>query len=1361
MTSDLAEARSYGTLGRYFVDMRKPKVMGFEDLPGFDSLEEAAAYRKDLEAQGYDGIVLHGKNLGKNVHHVVLFRAEQVIVEREENDLDFTSKPKFARGKPAADQPALELTGETEAQIKAREAQEKKAAEEKAKQDRAPGPEGFVLTGSDRQVDQAEARGQQSLFRLGAEMAPIGLDASDLRRDLAPALKNSRVPVRVVQLVEDLPFEAASDARGAYDGTRVWLVSDNLPTLADAERTLLKHEFTHAGVDILYGRDKGARERALKDLQSKNKKLREHASAWRVSYGEEMVDELVGDGMTKAQAQAEMLLTSMEEAVAYFAETAESLNGWKSFVATIQKGLRALGLTRLADLLEDATDATAIKAVAEILRATQRQPETAPAGEAQPAFSRARNAQEAPTWYSELAAQVEGIKTASAPAAQWAATLKGLKGVKADELEWSGVLDWLATREGKVTKAEVQAFLEQNGVKVEETMLGEGTTKSATSEMDKRIQFARTPPGQPAPGSWQAPDTSSLDNLIYTLQDKHVDTKRVLAEITKAKGRVADAMDPYLQEELYHGRTAKAVKDFLEAELNPLLKDMATRGVKIADFEEWLHARHAAERNAQIARINPALPDGGSGMTNAEAAQVLANARSAGMDTAYRALAARVDAINAKTRQELVAYGLEAPATVAAWQQAYRNYVPLQREDMEGGMGTGQGFSIRGNATKRATGSTRPVVDILANLAMQRERTIVRGEKARVGHALLGLAEANPNPGFWRVDQPPMISRVDPRTGMVTRSVDPLYQSRNNVIVVPLPDGAGNIVNHAVVFNESDPRAMRMVESLKGLDVDQLMHGLGLIAKVTRYFASINTQLNPVFGVVNLTRDVQAAMLNLTSTSLAGRQAEVLAHLPSALRGIYADLRDTRAGKTPTSTWAAHFEDFQKAGGQTGYRDMFRTSDERTKEIERELARAQAGATGMPRKAWDHVAGWLTDYNNAMENAVRLSAYRVAVDGGMTRARAAELAKNLTVNFNRKGQAASQLGALFAFFNASAQGTARLAETMTGPKGRQIAAGGVLLGVLQAAALAAMGFDDEEPPDFVRERSLVIPLPGTDKKYLTIPMPLGFHVLPNLGRTAAELFLSGGRGGAEKISRLMQTVLEAFNPIGSGTLAQTLSPTPMDPIVALGENRDWTGKPIAREDFNKLAPTPGHTRAKDTATAWAKAISYGLNAMSGGTAHTPGVFSPTPDQVDYMIGQFTGGVGREVSKAAQTVTSLATGQELPPHKIPLAGRFYGDAQSGSAHASRFYTNVRRMNELEAEVKGRTRAGEPLGEFLRENPEAKLVKQANAVERRVAGLRREMREAQAKGQEERARRLEEDIKARMERFNEQVRRARGD
>jgi hypothetical protein len=80
-------------------------------------------------------------------------------------------------------------------------------------------------------------------------------------------------------------------------------------------------------------------------------------------------------------------------------------------------------------------------------------------------------------------------------------------------------------------------------------------------------------------------------------------------------------------------------------------------------------------------------------------------------------------------------------------------------------------------------------------------------------------------------------------------------------------------------------------------------------------------------------------------------------------------------------------------------------------------------------------------------------------------------------------------------------------------------------------------------------------------------MPLGFHVLPNVGRLAVEM-MAGGRDhtpGA-KLAKLLQVTLNAFNPMGgSQSLAQLVTPTVADSAVALAQNQDWTGRPIYRE----------------------------------------------------------------------------------------------------------------------------------------------------------------------------------------------------
>jgi hypothetical protein len=246
-------------------------------------------------------------------------------------------------------------------------------------------------------------------------------------------------------------------------------------------------------------------------------------------------------------------------------------------------------------------------------------------------------------------------------------------------------------------------------------------------------------------------------------------------------------------------------------------------------------------------------------------------------------------------------------------------------------------------------------------------------------------------------------------------------------------------------------------------------------------------------------------------------------------------------------------------------------------------------------------------------------------------------------------------------------------------------------------------------------------------------MPLGYHVIPGVSRILTEWALSGFKDTAKRAESLTGMFLEAFNPIGNaGWSVQSIAPTFADPLVALTENRDWTGKPIARKDFSNLDPTPGYTRAKDTASWFSEQIAYYLNLASGGTKYQPGVLSPTPDQLDYLIGQAFGGLGREFIKAQTTAKSMVTGEDLPTYKIPLVGRFVGDTKGNAAESARFYSNLVQLNKHENEIKGRREKRENVMEYIRDNPEARLVQFANKVEKDVQKLRQRRRDLLEKG-----------------------------
>jgi hypothetical protein len=900
--------------------------------------------------------------------------------------------------------------------------------------------------------------------------------------------------------------------------------------------------------------------------------------------------------------------------------------------------------------------------------------------------------------------------------------------------------------------------------------------------------------GEPVLGTWSItvdPKMEIQDGLIYKMLDKNVDVKRIVEAVKSTGKEIASKWNPYLQEELYHGRTANASQEFQDKEWLPLLKDMDKKGVTIGELEKYLLNRHAEAYNKHVAKVNPTRPemqDGGSSVKTEDARKYLADLDK---DTKakYEELAKRIDSITKGTRQLLVDTGYEKAETIKGWEKAFPTYVPLMREEADfdynfGSFGTGRGFDVRRNFSRSAMGSKRNVVDIIGNVISARNNAIALTEKNRVAQAVYGLALEAPNPDFWMAINPeaekipqdaideltalgldedavnylmkePKQRVLDPKKNQIVSRINTKLRENDYVLATRI-----NGEKRYVFFNPKDPRANRAATALKNLDAQDLGVTLGMIAKVTRWMASVNTQYNPIFGPYNFLRDVQSAALQLSTTELAGQQKEVAANVVPSLKVIYSSLRKRRKGEAATGELADLWKEFQKEGGQTGFRDNFSRTQDRTEALLNEMSKITEGKVKAGARS---IVDWLSDYNDSLENAVRLSAYVVARDKfikkGMSpeeaKQKAASLAKNLTVNFNRKGDVATQMGALYAFFNASMQGSARMVETLKGPMGKKIMAGGLLLGSMQAALLAAAGFDDEEPPEFIRSKNILIPTGNGN--YVAFPMALGFHVIPGISRILTEWAMSGFKDTARRVTDLTGLFLDAFNPVGNaGWSVQTITPTILDPLVALGENKDFTGKPISKEDMFFLNPTPGYSRAREGANFLTTALAEFLNAASGGDKDRQGVISPTPEQIEYLIGQATGGVGREFVKLTTTIDKTITGEELPPYKIPLYGRFVGETKSAAAESNKFYKNMKELNELNNVVTGRRERKEPLGDFMRENPEARLLPLANKTFKDVQELRKRRKALLERGApKESIQAVEKLITRRMQVLNDRV------
>ncbi|HDI9064010.1 TPA: hypothetical protein PPF35_004948, partial [Escherichia coli] len=738
------------------------------------------------------------------------------------------------------------------------------------------------------------------------------------------------------------------------------------------------------------------------------------------------------------------------------------------------------------------------------------------------------------------------------------------------------------------------------------------------------------------------PEETIASRFVRQMQDKFQVLKAVQENIRKTGGKIDDSNNAYMAEELFHGKAENDLNVMKERYVQPLAKLLADYKIAQADLDEYLYARHAPERNAHIAKINPKMPDGGSGMTNAEAAEIMQRVRNSGKQAQYDRLAGIIDDMLARRRELIREAGLEENGVVDAWQNAYRYYVPLKGQDVDGVVSlprTGKGFTIGGRESRQAMGRASRAQSPSTQAIQDLSESLIRHRKNEVGNAFLKLVQDNPDKDYWQVftdDRPDTMrtiaERKDQETGETIREVVerpvPMAMMADRYFTTKKNGKTYYIKLH-------DPRLMRAMKNMGPETSNAVIRTLG---KVNRFLATVNTSYNPEFLVSNFIRDVQTAVMNLKAEQ--GRSDGKLKGLDnlsalavvkdsrSAMSAVYASLR----GKTLTgkgAQWQKVWKEFVEDGGKTGWFNMGDLEGQQ-KEMDRLVSLAKGGWRGQSIGAWNSFLNLVEDANGAVENALRLSAYKHARDAGLSRQQAASLAKNMTVNFNRRGEQGALMNSLYMFANASIQGTANLVRTLGHLNGE----GPLLerlrwknLNVPQKIALAAVGAgyllgslnrsvageDDDgvnwydKVPSHVKERNLVIMksmFGGKAGEYWSIPLPYGYNVFFLLGHTA-EGVAAGDLTASRAAGNVVGGVLGAFSPIGSetsetlsGALLKNAAPTILRPFANLAMNENFMGAQIYQENMPSGTPKPDSQLGRRSTPEAYKAFASWLNAFS-------------------------------------------------------------------------------------------------------------------------------------------------------------------
>ncbi len=922
---------------------------------------------------------------------------------------------------------------------------------------------------------------------------------------------------------------------------------------------------------------------------------------------------------------------------------------------------------------------------------------------------------------------------------------------------------------------------------------------SGDSEIPPNFRFSRTGVPDLDPQPFGPPSDTLIRKAVSKIADKFTVLKGVQKNIQDIYGEIPESANAYRAEELFHGKVENDIRLIEENMVEPLAKSMSENDVSLKQLDEFLYALHAPERNRVIAERNPEIPEGGSGMTDAEAAEIINKVEKSGKLKQYQALAKRVHDMLAMRRKILKSAGLLDKETVGAWEASYKNYVPLKGwaadEQQSSTPRIGKGFAIAGKESQMAAGRKSRAASPLANTISDLSEAVLRRRKNEVGNAFMNLVQAYPNDNYWRVytDENPEVERKavkvkDPATGKMKVEV-----REQTVPMAMMSDRYFTTKRDGKTYyiKIEDERLMNAMRNI-GPDNSNLL--VRSLSAVTRVMSSLNTSYNPEFVISNFSRDIQTALLNLSSEQSSedgkarGKKivAKVLKDTGTAIRAINASLKG-KPLKGRAGQWQKHFDEFRKDGAKTGWFDM-KDIDGQMKDLERMISLAggsPVSARGL-RRGFKAITEWVENTNSAIENGVRLSAYVNAIEAGIPRSQAASLAKNMTVNFNRKGELGTTMNALYMFANASVQGTANFVRTLgrlNGVKGDPIwqrmhtaqkiavgmAAGGFMLSLMNRLVA---GEDEDEVswwdkvPDYVKERNIVIMkslVGGEPGEYWTIPLPYGYNIFPVIGTQMEHIAFSENQSAGDAASNVVLAALGSFSPIGFeqseelyGVLAKNIMPTILRPVASISLNENFMGGPIFKENF------PFGTQKPDSALYFRstpeafKALAEGLNDATGGSEFRSGAVDLSPDVMQFLVGYYGGGsYNFFTSRSPNFLQKLATGVELEDREIPFWRKVNGKVLPYEDQ-SKFYDRRNEIQQLVDErkaLKGRERI-----EFIKDyRDKLRLQPIIDSTEKRLKMLREqrdriELMDLSASEEDKRLQQVERQMKRAIDQFN---------
>lgn len=738
-------------------------------------------------------------------------------------------------------------------------------------------------------------------------------------------------------------------------------------------------------------------------------------------------------------------------------------------------------------------------------------------------------------------------------------------------------------------------------------------------------------------------------NVRRPFEDSNIRLQRLNETIEKMYGdEVPEYLDIWAKKDMLpRVQSARLLK--IEAQKTDFMKRMIKDDVRINDLDEFLRAMHAPERNA---RMNALAKEEGrdgfkaaSGMSDADAAAVVAKVKKDGNFEKYTKFADELKKVSDDTLDFQVEAGLIKKEDAEEIRQIYENYVPLQRDIEEAGLGTGVGVDIRGIEIKKAKGSDDlRVISPSSQIFQAAQKAQVRALKNEVGQTMIELVEKYPDmKGAFKVEAKKFVPKYD-SSGEIT-GLDSQMQLADNVLGVK-KDGKQYFVTI------EDPLVARAMKNAGMAELNTFMHGL---RQVTGIWSSLATRFNPEFMVTNFQRDLTEALINAKAENIKtkGLSRSIVKNVPGSQKDVWKEVRH--------GTGSAEMKEFFDLGGDTG---NFWLKDAQSAETDMIKFEKQMRGEGIEKikNPLRKTIGFIDDVNSVVELGTRFSAYKEFVRRGMSKQKAVQAAADLTVNFSRKGEQTGLLSALYAFFNPAVQGASKVIRTLGKSKKARRAAGSLYALGFATRATQGQLAERDGMPDWVRTKQIAFEFPeefpGVGGKQISLwQMPYGYAPFFALGANTYDM-LSKNITGEDAFRSMVNSVAESFLPVEVSTAG--LAPTAVTPLVEIGLNENFMGSQVHPE-WNTLGvvPSPNYQEYGKRTSEMAKTTSEFLFNMTGGRADV------YPDDLDHLLESYTAGTGKFIANTADTAAKLVKGEELDPGEVPMARKFVRDVRTSN------------------------------------------------------------------------------------------------